>query len=133
MRVVRDRSGSHRARVEDDLDESLNVEELRKPKVAVASASNPGARADVAPLKHRHVTGNSTHNEQTEKLTDADILMLQKAEESLDDLAPGTEQPEIAVGADTSVFTRDTFPFKHERVAEILRHIEIRSDLSPAE
>jgi hypothetical protein len=133
MQVVRDRSGSHRARLEDDLDESLNVEELRKPKVAVASASNPGARADVAPLKHRHVTGHSTHNEQTEKLTDADILMLQKAEESLDDLAPGTEQPEIAVGADTSVFTRDTFPFKHKRVAEILRHIEIRSDLSPAE
>ena len=132
MRVVRDRSGSHWARVEDDLDESLNVEELRKLKVAVASASNPGARADVAPLKHRHVTGNSTHNKQTEKLTNADILMLQKAEESLDDLALGTEQPEIAMGADTFIFTRDTFPFKHKHVTEILRHTKIRSNLSLA-
>jgi len=119
-RVVKDWSGDHRARVEDGLDESLDAERLQKSKVAVASASNLGARENVAPLKHRHVTGNSTHNEQTEKLTDADILMLQKAEDSLDDSAPGTEQPEISVGADTSIFTHATAPRKPECVAEIL-------------
>ena len=99
----------------------------------MVSISNPGAHANAAPLKHRHVTENSSHDEQTEKLTDADILLLQKTEDSLDDSAPGTEQPEISVGTDTSVFTRATAPHKPKRVAEILRHIEIGSDLSPAE
>jgi hypothetical protein len=86
--------------------------------------------ANATPLKHRHVTKNSSHNEQTEKLTDADILLLQETEDSLDDSAPGTEQPKISVGADTSIFTRATAPFKSECVVEILQHIEIGSDLS---
>ena len=132
-RVIGDRSGDRRARVEDSPDEGLHAEGLRKSKVAVASVSNPGARANAAPLKHRHVTKIPARYEHTEKLTDADILLLQKAEDSLDDSAPGTEQPEIPVDADTSVFTRATAAFKPERVAEILRHIEIGSDLSPAE
>ena len=74
----------------------------------------------MTPLKHRHVTRNSTHSEQTEKLTQADILMLQKTEDSLDDSAPGSEQPKISVGTDTSIFTRATAPHEAKRVAEIL-------------
>ncbi|KIM88296.1 hypothetical protein PILCRDRAFT_3315 [Piloderma croceum F 1598] len=119
-RVISDQNGDRRARVEDCLDESLEAEGLRKSKVAVASISNLGAHANATPLKHRHVTKNSSHDEQTEKLTDADILLLQETEDSLDDSAPGTEQPEISVGADTSTFTRATAPFKSERVVEIL-------------
>jgi hypothetical protein len=80
-----------------------------------------------------HVTGNSTHSKQTEKLTKADILMLQKTKDSLDDSAPGTKQPKIPVGADTSIFTHATAPHEARRVAEILWHIEIGPDLSPAE
>ena len=86
----------------------------------MASISNPGAHANAAPLKHRHVTKNSSHDKQTEKLTDADILLLQKTEDSLDDSAPGTEQPEIFVDVDTSIFTCATAPHKPEHVAEIL-------------
>jgi len=132
-RVISDKSGDCRAGVEDGLDEGLDAERLQKLKVAVASTSNPGACANAAPLKHRHVTETPTCNEQTEKLTNADILLLQNVEDSLDDSAPGTEQPEIPVGADTSIFTRATSAFKPERVAEILRHIEIGSDLSSTE
>jgi hypothetical protein len=132
-RVIGDKIRDCRATVEDVPDESLDVEGLRKSKVAVASVSSPGACANTAPLKHRHVTKDSSHDEQTEKLTDADILLLQKTEDSLDDSAPGTEQPEISVGADTSLFTRATAAFKTERITEILRHIEIGSDLSPTE
>jgi len=119
-RVIGDKSGDRRARVEDIPDEDLDAERLQKSKVAVASVSSPGACANTTPLKHRHVTGNSTHSEQTEKLTQADILMLQKTEDSLDDSAPGTEQPEISVGADTSIFTRATAPHEAKHVAEIL-------------
>ena len=133
VRVIGDKSGDHKARVEDSPDEDIDAEGLRKLKVAVASVSNPGARVNVAPLKHRHVIRNSTHSKQTEKLTETDILMLQKTEESLDDSAPGAEQPEISVGADTSIFTRATAPHEARRVAEILRHIEIGPDLLPAE
>ena len=104
-RVISDQNGDRRAKVEDCPDESLDAEGLQNSKVAVASVSNPGAHANVTPLKHRHVTKNSSQDEQTEKLTDADILLLQKTEDSLDDSAPGTEQPEISVGADTSIFT----------------------------
>jgi hypothetical protein len=76
--VISDKSGNHRARVEDCPDEGFDAERLRKSKVGVASASNPGARANAAPLKHRHVTETPTRNEQTEKLTNADILLLQQ-------------------------------------------------------
>jgi hypothetical protein len=118
--VIGDKSGDRRATVEDIPDDSLDAEGLQKSKVAVASVSSPGACVNMAPLKHRHVTKDSSHDKQTEKLTNADILLLQKTEDSLDDSAPGTEQPEISVGADTSIFTRTTAAFKPECIVEIL-------------
>jgi hypothetical protein len=62
--VIGDKSGHHRARVEDSPDESLDAEGLQKSKVAVASGSNPGVHANVAPLKHRHVAKNPARNEK---------------------------------------------------------------------
>jgi hypothetical protein len=131
--VIGDKSGDCRARVEDAPDEGLNAEGLQKLKVIVASVSNPGVHANVAPLKHKPVTRYSTHSKWTENLTKADILMLQKTEDSLDDSDPGTEQPKISVGADTSTFTHTTALCKPKCIAKILRHIKIGSDLSTAE
>ena len=118
--VIREQTGPCLARVEDGKDYDLDAEGLQKTEVTMASTSNPGVCENAAPLKHRHINKKSPFDEQTETLTNADILMLQQAEDDLDDIALGTQQPEIAVGADTSIFTQATDPFKAECIAEIL-------------
>ncbi|KAJ7809148.1 hypothetical protein B0H14DRAFT_3481717 [Mycena olivaceomarginata] len=62
----------------------------------------------------------------------ADILALFE-EEQLDNSAPGTEQPEITVDDDASIFTRHTDPFNPACIAKILEVVEIGEDISIAE
>lgn len=45
----------------------------------------------------------------------------------------GDMQPEVEIDGNTSLFTRQTDPFKPKRVAEILRQIKIGSDVSAEE
>jgi hypothetical protein len=123
---------SRKATVEDCLDSG--AEGIRKTKVAVASASNPGAHTCEAPLKHREVikiammVQADQHFEQT-----PGVMSVEDTDTYLEEISPGTEQPEIRIGGDKSIFTRSTYPFKAARVAEILRLIEIGSDVTPVE
>lgn len=120
-------------------DVDCQAEGLRNIKVAIASASSPGAPASGAPLKHRqvespiHLETADLHIPQAEEAFDIDTL-LDAESELLDTTGPGgAEQPEIDVDVDTSVFTRMTDPMKAKRVSEILRSIEIGDDLTTEE
>ena len=121
------------------VDIDCQAEGLRNIKVAIASASSPGAPASGAPLKHRQVESSphletaDSHIPQAEEAFDIDAL-LNAESELLDTTGPGgAEQPEIEVDVDTSVFTRMTDPRKAKRVSEILRSIEIGDDLTNEE
>ena len=108
------------------------AEGLQNTKVAVASTSSPGAPTTGAPLKPRQVVDikpteqTDSHNLQTNN--DA-LFALQEVEWKLDNLEPGSEQPEIAVRADQSIFTREFAPFKTEWVHKILCMVKIDKDL----
>ena len=120
---------SHRATVED-----CAVEGLQKTKVTVASDSNPGAHDHAAPLTTRHVPDRSNCDPFDRPSTQgSDNLFVDDIHQVLEDLAPGTEQTEILIPTDNSIFTRATEPFKPERVAEILRLVEIGADISHEE
>ena len=86
-----------------------------------------------APLEHKHITNDGSSGEQTGTHTKADIHIIQQIEERTNNVTLGTQQPEILVDVDTSIFTRATDAFKHERVQEIKRLVEIGQDLSSAE
>ena len=107
----------HRATVEDCADDE--AEGLQEAKVAVVSASNLGAHDHATPLKP--------------SAQEPEDLFVDDVHQVLEDLAPGTEQPEIPIHMDHSIFTRATEPFKPERVAEILRLVEISADISSEE
>jgi hypothetical protein len=123
---------NQRAKVEDCEDDEAGG--LRQNKVAIASASNLGVHDNVAPLKQREVNGHtcSEHADEYSEQGDS-VLSVEEVGHVLEDMAPGTEQPEISVGADESIFTRKTNPLKPERVAEILRLVKIGDDISPEE
>ena len=80
----------------------------------------------MAPMNQRQVVGkdNSEHADQHLE-QDTPVLSVEEVEHNLEGMAPGTEQPEIAVDKDQSIFTRATDAFKTERVAEIVRLIRI--------
>jgi hypothetical protein len=125
---------NQRATVEDCTDDE--AEGIQNTKVAVASASNPGVHDSATPLKPRHVS-NPSKLDPSDRLAaqESNILSVEDVHQVLEDLAPGTEQPEIPIDTDNTIFTRLTEPgpFKSERVAEILRLVEIGEDLSPKE
>jgi hypothetical protein len=85
-------------------------------------------------MKQRQVVdeNNSEHADQHLE-QDTPVLSVEEVERNLEGMAPGTEQPEIAVDTDQSIFTRATNTFKTERVAEIVRLIRIGDDISPEE
>jgi hypothetical protein len=88
----------------------------------------------VAPMKQRQVVGEN-HSEHADQHLEQDtpILSVEEVKHNLEGMAPGGEQPEIAVDNDQSIFTRATDAFKTERVAEIVRLIRIGDDVSPEE
>ena len=112
------------------------AEGLQNTKVTIASTSSPRAPTTGAPLKSRQVVDikptkqTDSHNLQTNN--DA-LFALQEVEWKLDNLEPGSEQPEIAVRADQSIFTREFAPFKTEWVHKILWTVKIDKDLLQAE
>ncbi|KAJ6492931.1 hypothetical protein C8R47DRAFT_1070423 [Mycena vitilis] len=124
---------SRRATVEDctDEDDETAAEGLRTTNDAVASASNPGGRSIVPPLRHRQVSVRDHRpgavDQHTEQISD--IFELAETDR-LDSLGPGTAQPEIRVDEDTSIFTRASEPFKPQRVKKILDCVEIGDDLT---
>jgi hypothetical protein len=120
------------AKVKDCDDDE--AEGIQKTKVAIASASNPGAHDNAAPLKPRYVS-DLLSPDLSDGLSaqESNVLSVDDVHQVLEDLAPRTEQPEILISADNSIFTRMTAPFKSECVAEILRLVEIEEDLSPEE
>jgi len=123
---------SRKATVEDCLDSG--VEGIQKTKVAVASASNPGAHMCEAPLRHREVEKIATTVQADQYFEQVPgVMSAEDTDTYLEEISPGTEQPEIQIGGDKSIFTRSTYPFKAARVAEILRLVEIGSDITPAE
>jgi Reverse transcriptase (RNA-dependent DNA polymerase) len=123
---------SRKATVEDCLDSS--AEGIRKTKVAVASASNPGAHMCEAPLRHREVEKIAMTVQADQYFEQVPgVMSVEETETYLEETSPGTEQPEIRIGGDKSIFTRSTHPFKEARVAEILRLVEIGSDVTPVE
>lgn len=77
-------------------------------------------------MKHRQVVDPCPA-----RLVDEVVDVLAVSEEAqLDSLSPGTEQPEIAVDVDTSIFTRHTNPFNPARISKILEVVEIGDDLT---
>jgi hypothetical protein len=123
-----------KATVEDCSDEETFAEGIRNSKVAVASASNPGVHKCVAPLKQRQVIDESHSGHTDEHLEqNTPVLSVEEVEHGLEGMAPGAEQPEIAVDVDQSIFTRATNAFKAERITEIVRLIHIGDDVSPDE
>ncbi|KAJ7110878.1 hypothetical protein C8R44DRAFT_633823, partial [Mycena epipterygia] len=110
-------------------DENTSAEGLRTNKVASAHASNPGGSVDSQPLKHRRVANSDASRSADEH--EAILAVFEETE--LDSSAPGTEQPEIRVDEDTSVFTRHTDPFNPARIARILEVVEIGDDITPEE
>ena len=123
-----------KATVEDCLDEETFAEGVRISKVAVAPTSNPGAHKCAAPLKQRQVV-NEIYPKHTDDHFEKNtpVLSVEEVEHSLEGMAPGAEQPEIAIDADQSIFTWTTDAFKTERIAEIVRLIKIGDDISPEE
>ncbi|KAJ6597986.1 hypothetical protein B0H10DRAFT_2231781 [Mycena sp. CBHHK59/15] len=110
-------------------DENTEADGLRKTKVTVAHTSNPGGSVDSQPLKHRQVLDSDKSC-----LVDKHKVILAVFEDTeLDSLAPGTEQPEIRVDEDASMFTRHTDPFNPARIARILEVVEIGDDITPEE
>jgi hypothetical protein len=80
-------------------------------------------------LKRRQVSNPDKSHSVDEQ---AEILAVFE-EEQMNSAAPGTEQPEIGVDEDTSVFTRHSDPFNPARVAKILEVVEIGDDVTREE
>ena len=82
-------------------------------------------------MKQRHVDSpdlnGHSHLLDLQNFGDA---VLAVEEVVLDDISPGNEQPEIAVRADSSIFTQAMAPFKPARVTEILCLVHIGDDMS---
>jgi hypothetical protein len=83
----------------------------------------------VTPLKRRHVPDSSNFNPFNRlSAQESEDLSIDDVHQVLEELAPGTEQPEILINTDHSIFTQTTYPFKTEFVAEILRLVKIGED-----
>ena len=115
----------------DNIGKPTAIEQLQESATTIVQAVTENPKTE--DLQEARIVIVPPDELETKTLTEANTFVLQQIEEALDDAAPGTQQPEILVDTDTSIFTRATKPHKPERVAEILRHIEIGSDLSPAE
>ena len=79
-----------------------SAEGIRKHKVAVVPASNPGVPETGAPLKQRQVI-NTKLNEMIHSHTIQEVettfsVVQDSAGQNIDDSTPGSEQPEIPVG-----------------------------------
>lgn len=61
------------------------------------------------------------------------IMSVEDISTKLDNMSPGTKQPEVLIEADKSTFTWSTKPFMPEHVAEILKLVEIGADISQEE
>ncbi|KAJ6598727.1 hypothetical protein B0H10DRAFT_2323768, partial [Mycena sp. CBHHK59/15] len=118
------------ARIGVNSEYTASAEGLRKNKVADAHISSPGGSQGSLPLKRRQVVDPQPSHSVDEHTADI-FAVLEEAQ--LDALAPGTEQPEIIVDGDTSIFTRHTDPFNPARVARILDVVEIGDDLTAEE
>jgi hypothetical protein len=94
----------HLATVEECLDD--DGEGLRNIKVKVASVSNLGVCLGTAPLKQREVIDNTCSDCTDEHVNQGiSTLSVEEANDRLENIVPGTEQPEISVGADASILT----------------------------
>jgi RNase H-like domain found in reverse transcriptase/Reverse transcriptase (RNA-dependent DNA polymerase) len=123
---------SRKTTVEDCLDSG--AEGIRKTKVAVASASNPGARTCEAPLRYREVDKVAMMVEADQYFEQVPgVMLVEDTDTYLEEISPGTKQPEIRIGSKQSIFTRSTNPFKAAHVAEILCLVKIGSDATPVE
>ena len=107
------------------------AEGLRKTKVTVASINSPGVPSTGTPMKQRQADSpdltDHSYSLDSQDLRDA---VLAVEEVALDDISPGNKQPEIAVGADSSIFTQVSVPFKPTHVTEILHLVQIGGDIS---
>lgn len=75
--------------------------------------------------KHRWIEPTIPHN----KHEPFSVFLTEDASTS----DPGTEQPDIEPGGDTSLLTRQTDPFKPERVSKIVELVEIGDDVDKKE
>ena len=97
------------------------AEGLRKIKVAVTPVSNPGVLSTSTPMKQRQVDSSvSKEHSRSLKLQESWDAVLAVEEAALDDMSPGSEQPEIAVDMDNSIFTQASTPFMSAHVVEVL-------------
>ena len=80
------------------------AKEPRKSEAPIASISNLGDHPGDSPLRPSSQSDNDVS------------LTLQEIEPKTDKSEPGSEQPEIAVGADQSIFTRALEPHKPEHI-----------------
>ena len=97
------------------------AEEPRKSEASVAPISSQGDCSGDSPLRPSSQSDNDVS------------LTLQEIEPKPDESEPGSKQPEIAVGADQSIFTRALEPHKPKHVREILQLVRLGDDLSKAE
>ena len=86
------------------------------------------------PMKQRQVDSSvSKEHSRSLKLQESWDAVLAVEEAALDDMSPGSEQPEIAVDMDNSIFTRASTPFMPARIAEVLRLVRVGDDISGEE
>ena len=82
------------------------AEGLRNTKVTVVPTSSPGAPSVGATMKQRQVNSSAPkEHSYSQDSQEAGDLVLVVEETVLDNALPGNEQPEISVGADSSLFT----------------------------
>ena len=110
------------------------AEGLQKIKVAVAPISNPGVLSTSTPMKQRQVDSSvSKEHSCSLKLQESWDTVLAVEEAALDDMSPGSEQPEITVDTDNSIFTQASTPFMPAHVAEVLHLVRVGDDISGEE
>jgi hypothetical protein len=95
-----------KATVEDCPEDETFAEGVRNFKVTVVSASNLGVRECMTPLKQRQVSDDNCPEDTDEHFEqDTPVMSVEEVKQSLDGMSPSTEQPEIAVNVDQSIYT----------------------------